>query len=56
MQIYNIENAYYNLQLTFLNNFTFKMSIFMKIEKGLTRITQIATNLFFLPQIQDFKD
>ena len=36
MQIYNIENAYYNLTLTFLNKFTIFQLNFMKIKVNLT--------------------
>ncbi len=34
MQIYNIENAYYNLSLTFLSKFPFFQLKFMKIKNG----------------------
>jgi hypothetical protein len=50
MQIYNIENAYYNLELTFLNNFTFYSVDFYELGKvchelhGFPRIIFSATD------------
>jgi hypothetical protein len=55
MQIYNIENAYYNLELTFLNNFTFCSIDFYELGKVCHELHEFPRIIFFLPQITGLK-
>ncbi|SMO73508.1 hypothetical protein SAMN06265349_103469 [Flavobacterium resistens] len=55
MQIYNIENAYYNLQPTFLKKLIVFDIDFCEKTKGLPRIILITRIYFFLPQITRLK-
>lgn len=47
MQIYNIENAYYNLELTFLNNFTFCSVDFYELGKACHELHEFPRFFFF---------
>jgi len=48
MQIYNIENAFYNLELTFLNNFTFCSIDFYELRKGCHEFHEFSRIYFFV--------
>ena len=55
-QIYNIENAYYNLSLTFLNNFTFCNVNFYELRKSCHELHEFPLINFFQPQINELKE
>lgn len=55
MQIYNIENAYYNVLLTFLNNFTFCSVDFYELRKSCRELHEFPRINFFQPQINGLK-